>query len=345
VTEPDLSEIAAFEESDELRKALASTQSKLRRAETKTADLIAAVERGAREAMVALGNPPAVPKPTPDKRSKHPEVAFLLCSDWHIGKQTSSFNSTIASERLDVLASKVEKITLIERADHPVRKIRAMLDGDFCENTGIFPGQAFEVDSTTFEQVFAAVGATERLLRRLLAIFEIVEVDEQNGNHGRVGKKGDYAVTDNLDRLIYRMARERLAEHEKSGRLVWHEATDWYSILAEGAYRAMLIHGHQIKSFGGNTPAFGILRKANAWASGVIEPFTDLYMGHFHQALALPMANGRGRVFVNPSIESDSVYAKEFVAATGTPGQRLNFVDPAKGRITSERILWLDAHA
>jgi hypothetical protein len=54
------------------------------------------------------------------------------------------------------------------------------------------------------------------------------------------------------------------------------------------------------------------------------------------------MANGRGRVFVNPSIESDSAYAKEFVAATGTPGQRLNFVDPERGRVTSERVIWLD---
>lgn len=342
VETPDLTEFQELQEVEELRKALGHTQAKLHRAQAKTADLIAAVEQGAKEAMVALGNPPPVPKPQSDRRSKHAEVAFLLCSDWHYGKQTPSFNSEVASDRLAALADKVEKIVAVERADHPVRKCRAMLAGDFAENTGIFPGQAFEVDSTTFEQVFAAVGGTERLLRRLLAMFDVVEVDEQGGNHGRLGKKGDYAVTDNLDLLIYRMTRERLRDHERTGRLVWNEARDWYSILVEGEYRAMLIHGHQIKSFGGNTPAFGILRKANAWASGVIEPFTDLYMGHFHQALALPMANGRGRVFVNPSIESDSVYAKEFVAATGTPGQRLNFVDPAKGRITAERVLWVD---
>ena len=36
-------------------------------------------------------------------------------------------------------------------------------------------------------------------------------------------------------------------------------------------------------------------------------------------------------MFVNPSIESDSDFAKEIMGATGTPGQRLNFVDPDKG--------------
>jgi hypothetical protein len=74
----------------------------------------------------------------------------------------------------------------------------------------------------------------------------------------------------------------------------------------------------------------------------VLPAFTDVMMGHFHQPLSIPLANGKGRVFVNPSLESDSAYAQEFVAATGTPGQRLNFIDPMKGRTTSERVVWLD---
>lgn len=338
----DLTEIDHVTEAAELRRTIRSLEQRLFKAKTKTADLVEAVERGAKEAAMVLGKPPAVPRPTPDRRTRDEEVAFLLCSDWHFGKHTPSFNSDVAAERLELLADKVEKITTIERADHPVRTCVLMLDGDFAENTGIFPGQAFEVDSTTFEQMFAGATATEKLIRRLLAVFQTVIVEEQGGNHGRIGKKGDYAATDNLDLLIYRLTRERFKDEERSGRLIWHPAKSWYSIVEAGAYRALLIHGHQIKSFGGNTPAFGILRKANAWASGVVEPFTDLYMGHFHQALSLPLANGVGRVFVNPSIESDSVYAKEFVGATGTPGQRLNFVDPNRGRITSERVLWLD---
>jgi hypothetical protein len=206
------------------------------------------------------------------------------------------------------------------------------------DNINIFPGHAYEVDSAMFSQVFSVSQAIEELLRLLLARFERVVVWEQAGNHGRIGKRGDYPKADNLDRLIYRVTRERMT----SPRITWNNSESWYSIVEAGNYRALLIHGDQIKSFGGNTPAFGILRKANAWASGVLPQFQDVMMGHFHQALTLPMANGSGRVFVNPSIESDSNYAKEFVAATGTPGQRLNFVDPDKGRVTAERVIWLD---
>lgn len=262
-----------------------------------------------------------------------------MCSDWHVGKNTPTFNTNVARDRVQLLAEKVCRITEIERADHPVKECHVLLAGDMADNIAIFPGHAYEVDSSMFSQVFAVSTSIEGLLRRLLSTFERVVVWEQSGNHGRIGKRGDYPRSDNLDRLIYRITRERMADLD---RLVWNPSDSWYSIVEAGNYRALLIHGDAIKSFGGNTPAFGILRKANAWASGVLPAFQDVFMGHFHQALTLPMANGRGRVFVNPSIESDSTYAKEFVAATGTPGQRLNFVDPEKGRVTSERVLWVD---
>ena len=115
----------------------------------------------------------------------------------------------------------------------------------------------------------------------------------------------------------------------------------WYQIVKIGNYRALLVHGDEVKSFGGNTPAFGILRKVNAWAAGVIEDFQDCYMGHWHTPMSLTMSNG-GRIFVTGSPESQNEYAREFVAATGIPSQRLHFVDPDKGRVAAEYVVWLD---
>ena len=335
---PDISEFEEIDEAAELRRALARSQQQLKQAKAKTADLIEAVYQAAKDAAVILGNPPEVPKPAADRRRKT-EVAMLHLSDLHFGKQTVTFSTQVAADRVRLLGEKVCKITEIERADHPVKECHVLLGGDMADGTAIFPGHAYEVDSTMFSQVFAVSSAVHELLRSLLACFERVVVWETDGNHGRIGRKGDFPRSDNLDRLIYRVTRDRCGGLD---RLVWHPSETWYSIVEAGNYRALLIHGDQIKSFGGNTPAFGILRKCNAWASGVLPPFTDVMLGHFHQAITLPLANGRGRVFVNPSIESDSAYAKEFVAATGTPGQRLNFVDPERGRVTSERVVWLD---
>lgn len=336
---PDLSEFAALTENDELRRLVSDLQVRLRRAQAKTADLVAAVREGARDAATVLGNPPPVPKAKKDTRTSKPEAAVLLLSDWQYGKRTVSYNSQVADQRIARLGETVVRIAAIERADHPVREIHVLLNGDFVENVSIFPGQPFEVDSSLFQQMFGAAGACERLLRLMLATFEAVHVWEEYGNHGRMGRKGDHPAEDNADLLLYRLVRDRLGEQPG---LMWHPTESWYQIVEIGEYRALLVHGDEVKSFGGNIPAFGITKKVNAWATGVVEPFTDAYMGHFHQPLVLPLAHGRGRVFVNPSIESDSIYAKEFVGATGTPGQRLNFVEPAAGRVTSERILWLD---
>jgi hypothetical protein len=339
---PDLSEFTALTEAEELRRLVSDLQGRLRRATAKTADLVQAVHQGARDAAIALGSPPAVPKPKADRRTKKPEVALLHLSDWQIGKVTDTFNSEVARKRLRELGRKVAKLTAIERADHPVRECHAMLGGDMLEGTAIFPGQAHLVDSTLFAQTFQARDAVVELVRHLLSVFETVHCWEEPGNHGRLGRKGDYTAEDNQDIMVYRLAREVLAEHEQTGRLVWHETQGWHSIVEIGDYRGLLVHGDEIRSFGGQTPAFGIGRKVAAWAADVIEPFHDCYMGHWHQPLVIPLPNGWRRTFVNPSIESDNTYANEFVGANGYPGQRLNFIDPARGRVTTERIVWLD---
>jgi hypothetical protein len=341
-TDPDLSEFESLTEIDELRRLVTDLQARLRRAKAKTNDLVRAAHDGAREATVILGNPSPVKTPARDKRQATAEAAVLHLSDWQLGKTTDSYDSDIARDRVRLLGEKLVQLVDIERSAHPVRECHNLLGGDLVEGTSIFPGQPFEIDSSLFRQVFNAVGAVEELVRLQLSVFETVHCWEVEGNHGRLGRKGDHPREDNADLFVYREARERLAEHEAAGRLVWHPRETWYQIVEIGNYRALLVHGDQIKQFGGNIPAFGIYRKVNGWASGVLPPFTDAYLGHFHQPLVIPLANGAGRSFVNPSLESDSAYAQEFVAATGTPGQRLNFVNPEAGRVTTERLVWLD---
>lgn len=336
---PDTREFEALTELEELRKVATDLQARLRKANAQTAELVEAAHEGSKAAALLLGNPPPVKPPKKQKqhRDGRPEVALLHLSDWQIGKKTDSYSTEVALARLDLVAEKLLELARIEASDHPVDECHILLGGDMVEGTQIFPGQQWEIDSGLFEQVFAAVGAIVLIVRTALSHFQKVHVWEVEGNHGRLGKRGDYPRGDNADLFIYREARTRLADD----RLVWHPRERWYQIVEIGAYRALLVHGDQIKQFGGNTPAFGISRKVNAWASGVVEPFTDCYLGHFHQPLTLPIANG-GRAFVNPSTESGSVYAQEFVAATGVPGQRLHFVDPRRGRTTSERLIWLD---
>ena len=333
--EKDLQETARV---TELEATCRKLQRQLADSKAKTADLIAAVHTAAHEAAVIVGKPAPVSINKRDRRKAKSEAALLHLTDWQLGKETENYSTEICEQRVEGAVWKTIHLSDIQRRDHPVRECHVMLGGDLVENVDTFPLQAWEVDSTVFEQVFRASSLVEKCLITLLEHFDHVVVWEVSGNHGRIGRKGQYPRQDNFDRIVGKIARDRLSMQR---RLTWHEPSKWYQIVEIGHYRAMLVHGDQIKSFGGNVPHYGIAKKANAWASGVVEPFNDLYLGHMHQVLQVTLARG-GRAFMTGSTESGSEYAREFVGARGRPSQRLHFVDPERGRVSAEYVLWLD---
>ena len=327
----NLSEQAKLEqEIIDLRKALLNSQRSEGRAKAKTSDLIDAVHEAARLSLLATPRTKLQP-PLKDIRKGKAEVALVHLTDWQAGKQTVSYDIGTLSARIEQMIDKVVQLTVIQRAHHPVKECVVMLGGDMVEGLGIFPGQVYEVGAHLFEQMFEVVRIIERSIRTLATNFETVTVVCEFGNHGRLGRKGDMPAGDNIDRMAYRIAAMNCKDvkHVK-----WQMSDDWYQIFAIGNYKVLLVHGDEIGSFG------GILRKVSAWSTGVVEPFDDCYMGHFHTPTSLTMANG-GRVFVTGSPESHNEYARTFIAAVGKPSQRVHFVDPVKGRVTAEYVCWL----
>lgn len=329
---PSLEDFAAQQaQVDELQQVTRRLSAQLVREKVRTAALVDVVYQAAKDAAVAQGRP-KIPVVKRDRRTTHAEVALLHATDWQVGKVSESYDLEIAAERIAVLAEKTIQITEIQRSAHPVRECAVFLGGDMVEGIDIFPGQAWEIGAHLYEQLFTVAGIIEQLVGTLLGSFEKVTVWDIHGNHGRIGRRGVNPRNDNIDRIAYGIARDRLSREK---RLTWHHADTWYQIAEIGAYKALLIHGDQIKSFGGNLPAYGILRKVNAWAAGVLPEFRDAYVGHFHTHQTLAGADGRA-AYMSGSPESGNEFAREFVAATGTPSQRLHFVDPRKGRVTSE---------
>jgi hypothetical protein len=334
-------DIGHEEELAELRRRLRDAERRASRRESKTAELVGAIYEACRTAALAHG--PAAPIPAPKAaKGRRDEVALVHLTDWQLGKRTVSYGVSTCETRIGQAVTKVLELADLQRSHHPVNECHVMLGGDMVEGLGIFPGQAFEVEAHAYEQLIACARLVESSVAALLEHFPKVTVWEEIGNHGRIGRKGEMPHGDNVDRIAYTIARQALAQRVKGDRLTWHPwGGDLGTHVTIGNYTALLVHGDEIKSFGGNTPAFGILRKVNAWATGVVAPFHDCYMGHWHTPMALTLANA-GRVFVTGSPESDNGYAKEFVAAVGRPSQRLHFIDPDKGRVTGEFVLWLD---
>ena len=314
----------------ELKKALLHSQRAEAKAKFKTANLIEAVYEAAANSLLSTPRPKIIP-PLKDARKGKPEVALVHLTDWQAGKKTISYDIPALSSRMEAMIKKVLSLTEIQRAHHPVRECVVMLGGDMVEGVGIFPGQQYEVSAHLYEQLFEVVRIIEGCIRSLAQSFEKVTVVCEFGNHGRLGKKGEMPAGDNIDSMAYQIAANNCKDikHVK-----WQMSDDWYQIFHIGNYKVLLVHGDEIGSFG------NILRKVSAWSTGVVEPFDDCYMGHFHTPTALTMANG-GRIFVTGSPESHNEYARTFIAAVGKPSQRIHFVDPDRGRVTAEYVCWL----
>lgn len=335
-------ELAAAETIAGLRSSLGRTLRELDRARATRAELVDAVYRAASDAARALTIPP-VASPPKDRRRGRPEVAVVHLSDWQLGKRTPTYGSDIAEARIGLLAEKVIRLTAIQRADHPVRECRVWLLGDLIEGELIFPGQAHRLDASLYRQV--TVDGPRILgdfLRRMLATFDRVHVTAVIGNHGAIGGpyRREMHPESNGDTMLYRITEQVV----RDARLTWSIADPegergWYALDDIGAYRALLFHGDQIRGGFAGMPWYGFYKKVLGWRQ-VIGDFTDAACGHWHQAASLPL--NEVVVRVNGSTESDNTYALENLAAAGRPCQWLTYVDPERGRVTSEYRVWLD---
>ena len=272
------------------------------------------------------------------------EVAVALLSDLQTGKITPDYNTEVCRERVMRYAEKIVKITNVQRADHPIRHCVVPMLGDLVEGCDIFPGQQWLIDSTLYRQIFESTPSIiVDFLRYLLAHFDTVRVEAVQGNHGRIGRKGVFGPEDNADRMVHRVIKLMMRDEP---RLTFNMADPvgeraWYKIAEIGEYKALLIHGDQIRGSMG-FPWYGLSKKVHSWASGGLgedSSFTDVMMGHYHSIAMVPL-NHRF-AWANGSTESTNTFASEILAAQSRPAQWLLFVDPAAGRVTSQYVVQL----
>ncbi len=318
---------------DELRQANVRLQRQLVSAKAKTEHLVEATLQGAKDALLALGPLPAVPKPAKDTRRHGVEVALWHLTDWQGAKLTTSYNSGVMRERVLRFCDKAQKITEIQRADHPVKECVIAFGGDMVEGLFNFATQPFEVDATIFEQ-FVTVGRLEaEVVRRALEIYEKVTVVCEWGNHGRIGsKRSAVPRSDNTDRMTYELARQIVGPDD---RLTWEDCPEDIQRIEVGNYRALLIHGDEVGRNGFASP-MTIVQHVAKWKSGAYPwEFTDCLLGHYHVHSEWALPDGVGSVFQTGSTESDNRYARDTMASSAKPSQRLHFIDPEAGAVSA----------
>lgn len=323
----------------DLRQANLRLQRQLVHAKAKTDALVDATLVGARDAMLSLGPVLPTPKPAADRRKRDGEVALWHLTDWQGAKVTASYNSEVMRERVLRFCDTAAKITDIQRADHPVRSCVIAYGGDMIEGLFNYAAQLWEIDASLFGQFATVSRLLVDVTRRALAIYDTVHVVAEWGNHGRIGsKRAEVPRADNVDRMCYEMARQLLAGET---RLSWDDCPDDIQHIEVGNYRALLIHGDEVGR-NGFASRNTIVNHGNRWRSGAHRwEFTDIYVGHYHVHGEESLANGEGSVYWTGSTESDNRYAGDTLASSALPSQRLHFIDPAAGRVTSTHKVWL----
>lgn len=334
----------ANDELQELRAALRRSQKELAKTKQRTDMLVEATIQAAKDATLALGKIAPVPVPKTDTRRAKAEVALWHLTDWQGSKLTPTYNSDVMRQRVMLFTDKAARLTEIQRMAHPVKECVVMFGGDMVEGLFNYPAQLHQVDATLFEQWTTVSRLIVDVIRRALSIYEKVTVIAEWGNHGRIGSKRDNVPkSDNVDRMCYEFARQLLAEVGEN-RVVWKENSHEDIQQVEiGNYRALLLHGDEVGRMGFASPA-AWQAAGNRWRAGAYKwEFQDIYLGHFHKHAQEPLSDGFGAIYWTGSTESDNRYARDSMAASGVPSQRLHFVDPVKGRITSQYQVWLDA--
>lgn len=321
----------------DLRAALNRALRALARARTRNEELVEATYRAAKDAMVAGVTTPR-PSRTTDRR-KGAEVALWHLSDWQGAKVTTSYNTEVMRERVHRYVDKAERITAIQRAEHPVKACHILFGGDMLEGLFNYPTQPFEVDATIFDQWVTVSNLITEVVRRALGIYDEVTVVAEWGNHGRIGSKRDAVPrSDNLDRMCYQTARMALAAEK---RLSWEDCPEDIQKVEIGNYRAISLHGDETgrNGFVSSTTFLTYLNKLKAGAFGWA--FRDAYTGHRHTHDEYAMADGEGSWYQTGSTESDNRYARNGLGSVAQPSQRLHFVDPIKGVVTAQYKLRL----
>lgn len=325
---------------EELRKALLRKQRELLEMKQRDKGLVEATFQGAYDAMLALGPIKPVPAPQLPKAKGKPEVALIHATDWQGAKVTTSYNSEVMKKRVMEFAHKIQTLTDIQRKDHPVKEAVVMFGGDMVEGLFNYPAQLWQIDSSLFGQYATVSQLLIDFTRRILATFEKVTVIAEWGNHGRIGgKRAEVPKSDNVDRMCYEFARTIL-KGEK--RLTWEDCPEDIQRVEIGNYRAILMHGDELGRAGFASPA-AWQAGGNRWKAGAYDwKFQDLFLGHYHRFAQEPMSDQKGNIYWTGSTESDNRYARDSMAVSGMPSQRLHFIEPVKGITTAQYQVFLD---
>ena len=244
----------------------------------------------------------------------------LNLSDLHVGRlvfdesRRQIFNIAIANERIKSVPDRVRRALESNGSLDLYDECVVLINGDLVDGEGIFPGQAFMLETFVVEQVDNVVNSLWSALLGLHELFGNVRCYTTRGNHGRSGKTHGQSPESNWDNVVYLqlacMAQLTATQRGDNTLSVTNQYGEYSQCLVKG-WRGMVRH---------KGPPHAGTRSAQAkWAGWkIIHGFDFICSGHFHHPGWETYNNTH--IFRNGSLPGGDEYS-ESLGLTDRPAQ------------------------
>ena len=275
----------------------------------------------------------------PPEKVKYAQEFHAMKSDDHVGELVdpkwtqgvSEYNSDIFKERLHKWAHKIISFRDQDKGSLGLNKLVINFLGDIVTGEQIFKGQSFFIEFSAVDQLFFAFNEYMKIILTLAQHFPEVEIYTVQGNHGRVGRKGEAHPRTNMDYIFYRLIEYAMRQQDNVQVFVSESPT---MIIRHGDYNFALNHNDDTRGWNG-IPYYGLDRKARRL--GDLYGMTIHYKlgGHFHSP-----ANLNDETLLNGTMMGGSDLSINKMRVATTPSQKIFYFDKKHG-IHRESNLYL----
>lgn len=341
VSEDDLYEQSIEQQKQEIvERAERNLTTRLLRERGETQLLIDALS----EAATAL--PLVRPKvaPAPREFTADEEEVVLLFGDTQIGEVVDPlttgglghYNRDVFQSRLDTLQLKVEKIVRSHQTYQPLNTLNIFGLGDFVEGMDIYPGQAYHIDMTVINQILWGAQRVAQMVVYLTGVFAHINLFGVLGNHGRLGRKGQFPTTASMDYLFLKQLEILLAKYIEEGIVTAEFPETWFQLVERMDNRFLLVHGDDIKSWM-SIPFYGADRAVSRWNDLINERFDFFIFGHHHTAGQ--WEKNAKEVIANASFVGTNEHSAKHMNVGGRPSQKMFAIHPEHGKTWEYRLM------
>lgn len=243
------------------------------------------------------------------------DLILFLC-DLHPGRLTASYNEQVFRNRMMALAQRLEYMAYaLRQRYYNIRKLHIFALGDFEVGENVGRNITLEeLEHTVLTQVFGlAIPECALLTKRLLTVFEEIEISCVKGNHGDINKWGPSQAA-NWDIVVYLGWQYGLSGLTNRNVQFNIETVKWYNYAHVRNLDWLLVHGDQVPA-GGGTPFNAFATKSERWHHSMPKRFDNVACGHFHQFFKVSDAWG------GPTLLSDDDWSREVLGREGECAQ------------------------